>query len=63
MAAKKRAGGRTTPKGTQPAGTHTTKSGERTAPARTFDAHDPAKSRSAQGPIGPTRSGHHRGNR
>jgi hypothetical protein len=63
MSAKKRGGGRTTPKGTQPAGTHATKSGDRTAPVRSFGSIDPAKTRAAQGPIGPTRSGHHRGNR
>jgi hypothetical protein len=64
MTAKKRGGGRTTPKGTQPAGTgHTSKPGGRAAPARSFGPIVPAKGRAAQGPIGPTRSGHHRGNR
>jgi hypothetical protein len=63
MAAKKRAGGRVTPKGTQPAGNHETKHGDRTAPVRPADRVGPQNARFAQGPMSSTRSSHHRGNR
>jgi hypothetical protein len=69
MAKKKRkparAGGRVTPKGTQPQGT---RSGPDSAPSAEVDhrpvAHiDPAHNRRASGPQGPTRAGHHHGQR
>jgi hypothetical protein len=65
MSAKKRTGGRVTPKGTQPAGTgrksHDTPKGF-TPPDH--GAQDrPLPGRSSFGPSAPTRSGHHRGNR
>jgi hypothetical protein len=63
MPAKKRAGGRVTPKGTQPTGNHSTKHGERTAPVRAVDQLGPSKSRLSQGPVSSARSSHHRGNR
>ncbi len=63
MPAKKRTGGRVTPKGTQPAGTHTHKSGDRAVPVRGGDKQAPLPGRSSFGPVAPTRSGHHRGNR
>lgn len=64
MTAKKR-GGRVTPKGTQPPSSSKGKAGSsdshapRAAPGRVA----PAPGRPSSGPIGPTRSGHHRGNR
>ena len=65
MSRKKPSGGRVTPKGTQPAGTPAKRTGA--AGRTTFPGHggDPfaAKSRTGGGPVGPTRSGHHRGNR
>jgi hypothetical protein len=60
---KKRTGGRVTPKGTQPAGTKGHQSGGRTAPVRGVDRDNQGHGRSAFGPVAPTRSGHHRGNR
>jgi hypothetical protein len=66
--AKKRTGGRVTPKGTQPATPnhkrdHATSDGSGSAP-RALPAHvERPQGRAASGPIGPTRSGHHRGNR
>jgi hypothetical protein len=68
MPAKKRTGGRVTPKGTQPAGSAHKRddhapgsqpSPPRSAPGRPDQAHG----RGASGPVAPTRSGHHRGNR
>ena len=68
MPAKKRAGGRVTPKGTQPAGSahkrddHTGSSPggpPRAAPGRPDQAHG----RATSGPVAPMRSGHPRGNR
>ena len=64
---KKRAGGRVTPKGTQPRGStakrddhaHESHEAPRSAPGRPDLAHG----RTAAGPVGPTRAGHHRGNR
>jgi hypothetical protein len=63
MPAKKRAGGRVTPKGTQPTGNQASKHGERTAPVRAVDHLGPSKSRLAQSPTTSARSSHHRGNR
>ena len=60
---KKRTGGRVTPKGTQPAGTQRHQNGDRTPPVRGFDRDTQAHGRSTFGPVAPTRSGHHRGNR
>ena len=60
---KKRTGGRVTPKGTQPAGTHRQQQGDRKAPDRTPVRDDHLPGRSAFGPVAPVRSGHHRGNR
>lgn len=65
MPAKKRTGGRVTPKGTQPTSTAKGKQGASSAatpwaqPTRTT----PAPGRGSFGPVAPTRSGHHRGNR
>ncbi len=66
MAAKKRSGGRVTPKGTQPA-----TSSRQQKPAKQGWSPDHAgqdrasfgHGRGASGPAAPTRSGHHRGNR
>ena len=67
MAAKKRTGGRVTPKGTQPPTSHRK---EHEAPKGwtppDHGGQDPSASghgRNATGPVAPTRSGHHRGNR
>jgi hypothetical protein len=67
MPAKKRAGGRVTPKGTQPSGSaakrdhpHGSTTGSpRAVPGRPDLGHG----RAVPGPVAPTRSGHHRGNR
>ena len=67
MSAKKRGGGRVTPKGTQPASTSKGKADGDAAgngsswapPSRTT----PTPGRGTFGPAAPTRSGHHRGNR
>jgi hypothetical protein len=65
---KKRAGGRVTPKGTQPPRSAAKRDDQsqgsdavppRAAPGRPDLGHG----RTASGPVGPTRSGHHRGNR
>jgi hypothetical protein len=64
---KKRTGGRVTPKGTQPAATSKGKAKPaadgaptpRVVPGR----FDPASSRGAFGPVGPTRAGPRGGNR
>ncbi len=64
---KKRTGGRVTPKGTQPAATSKGKAkpaangapAPRVVPGRI----DPASSRGAFGPVGPTRAGPRGGNR
>jgi hypothetical protein len=64
---KKRSGGRVTPKGTQPPGSAAKRDQEhepnagppRALPGRPEAGHG----RAASGPVGPTRSGHHRGNR
>ncbi len=59
-----RSGGRVTPKGTRPV--ESTKSASKVPPAvdhRPVAGHDPAKSRPASGPQGPTRAGHHHGQR
>jgi len=65
MTAKKRSGGRVTPKGTQPPTTSKHKAGtDHAGPPRSIPGRiDPTAGRSSIGPIGPTRSGHHRGNR
>ena len=65
---KKRAGGRVTPKGTQPAGTAAKRDdhdhGSQGGPPRAVPGRpDLGHGRSASGPVAPTRSGHHRGNR
>jgi hypothetical protein len=62
---KKRTGGRVTPKGTQPAGTHRRKDGDHAAgqPRGPEDRGGHLPGRAAFGPVAPTRSGHHRGNR
>jgi hypothetical protein len=60
-------GGRVTPKGTRPAGSTSAGAhqhngdvgGRRPAPGRI----DPGHARSFGGPVGPTRAGHHRGQR
>lgn len=62
MPAKKQ-GGRTTAKGTQPKNASKGASGARTAPVRGGWNAAGAPGRSAAGPVGPVRSGHHRGNR
>jgi hypothetical protein len=59
-----RSGGRVTPKGTKPA--DTTKAGSKAKPA--IDHHivnrfDPAQNQRGGGSMGPTRAGHHRGQR
>ncbi len=59
-----RSGGRVTPKGTKPA--ESTKSTSKAQPA--IDHHivnrfDPAQNRRGGGSMGPTRAGHHRGQR
>lgn len=67
MTAKKRTGGRVTPKGTQPATTSKgqdkpgapAKGAPRDVPGRVA----PTQSRAAFGPVGPTRNGPRGGNR
>lgn len=67
MAKKKKpsvSGGRVTPKGTQPA--ESTKTGSKAQPAidhRVVNRFDPAQNQRGSGPSGPTRAGHHRGQR
>ena len=59
-----RSGGRVTPKGTRPV--ESTKSGSKAQPAidhRPVTHNDPAQSQRGGGPQGPTRAGHHRGQR
>jgi hypothetical protein len=59
-------GGRVTPKGTQPPaapGKPKSHDSDAGAPRAQPGRIDPTASRSSFGPIGPTRSGHHRGNR
>ena len=64
MAKKPARGGRVTPKGTQPAGTQkSTTSGTNGPDHRSVRRIDPAAGRQSFGPIGPTRSGHHHGQR
>jgi hypothetical protein len=62
---KKRTGGRVTPKGTQPAGTHRHQQADRKQPERGQGPvrDDQQPGRNAFGPVAPVRSGHHRGNR
>ena len=62
---KKRTGGRVTPKGTQPAGTHRQQheTGSGTAQEKGTARGFQPPGRAAFGPVAPTRSGHHRGNR
>jgi len=64
MTKKKKPGGRVTPKGTQAA--DTTKSGSKAQPVidhRVVNRFDPAQNQKGSGPSGPTRAGHHRGQR
>lgn len=67
MAKKKKpsaSGGRITPKGTRP--DEGTKSGSTAQPAidhRVVNRFDPAQNQRGSGPSGPTRAGHHRGQR
>ena len=65
MAKKPTRGGRVTPKGTQPNGTH--RSGSKAQPTidhRVVNRFDPASNQARGGAHGaPTRAGHHRGNR
>jgi hypothetical protein len=68
MSAKKRGGGRVTPKGTQPRGSTAKRDDEHepnAGPPRAVPGNRPdlAHGRAVTGPVGPTRSGHHRGNR
>jgi hypothetical protein len=65
MSRKKPTGGRVTPKGTQPATTHTKRSGNDRPGFPAHGGTDPvaSKARTPGGPVVPTRSGHHRGNR
>jgi len=60
-----RSGGRVTPKGTRPV--DDTKSGSPKVPPgvdhRPVTHNDPAQNRRGTGPMGPTRAGHHRGQR
>ena len=59
-----RSGGRVTPKGTKPA--EHTKAGSKAQPAidhRLVNRFDPAQNRRGGGSMGPTRAGHHRGQR
>lgn len=59
-----RSGGRVTPKGTKAA--EPTKAGAKPAPAvdhRLVNRFDPAQNRRGSGSMGPTRAGHHRGQR
>jgi hypothetical protein len=61
---KKRTGGRVTPKGTQPAGTNRKHDpGQGTDQAKGASRGFQPPGRAAFGPVAPTRSGHHRGNR
>jgi hypothetical protein len=64
---KKRTGGRVTPKGTQPAANGKSKGkadpGASGAPRAVPGRVDPASSRGAFGPVGPTRAGPRGGNR
>lgn len=67
MSAKKRTGGRVTPKGTQPAasskGKSKSSSGASAAPRVVPGRFDPASNRGAFGPVGPSRAGPRGGNR
>lgn len=59
-----RSGGRVTPKGTQPADRR--KSAAAATPDldhRVVNKFDPAQNRQPRGSMGPTRAGHHRGQR
>jgi hypothetical protein len=59
-----RAGGRVTPKGTRPAGAAAAPSdGSAGVDRRPVPRLDPAARRPSFGPTGPTRAGHHRGQR
>lgn len=65
MSRKKPGGGRVTQKGTQPASTNVkrTRTDKPGFPAQGGVDRFASKARTTGGPIGPTRSGHHRGNR
>jgi hypothetical protein len=59
-----RSGGRVTPKGTRPV--ESPKAAPKLPPAvdhRPVAGHDPANSRRVAGHLGPTRAGHHHGQR
>lgn len=65
MAKKPRTGGRVTPKGTRPVERSKGRA-SKAAPEvdhRPVPGQDPAKSRLNSGPVGPTRAGHHHGQR
>ena len=64
MAKKPRSGGRVTPKGTKPP--EQTKSESKAQPVidhRLVNRFDPAQNRRGSGSTGPTRAGHHHGQR
>lgn len=60
-----RSGGRVTPKGTRPVDDTKARSShvQPGVDHRPVTQNDPAQSRRAAGPTGPTRAGHHRGQR
>lgn len=60
-----RSGGRVTPKGTRPAETTKARPVDRAADVerKLVTRIDPSASRRTVGPVGPTRAGHHRGQR
>ena len=59
-----RSGGRVTPKGTKPAdGTKSESKPQPPIDHRLVNRFDPAQNQRGSGPSGPTRSGHHRGQR
>ena len=59
-----RSGGRVTPKGTKPAeSTRSTSTAKPAIDHRLVNRFDPAQNRRGSGSMGPTRAGHHRGQR